>query len=805
MLIYTATKKEFNDDVISNCISDKILSSYKHKMGKNTNKSEIRSWQNSMQYMNNVLFSSGIPDNTGISIEYKIPLSSKRIDFIITGKDKNKNDTAIIVELKQWDGAEKTQKDGIVSTYLSGRQREVEHPSYQAWTYAELLKDFNETIREDNIKLFPCAYLHNCSSNDVINHSFYNEYTSKAPAFLKSDAQRLSSFIKRFVKYGDADKIMYRIEHGKIRPSKNLADMLVSLLKGNQEFLMIDDQKIVYETVLELAHRSTEKEKHVLIVEGGPGTGKTVIAINLLVELINREFLVQYVTKNAAPRDVYESKLTGTYKKSHISNLFKSSGVYTDCEENTFQVLIVDEAHRLNGKSGMFQNKGENQIKEIIQAAKHSVFFIDEDQRVTFKDIGEKKEIIRWAEQLGVKIHEMKLSSQFRCNGSDGYLAWVNNVLQIKETANQDFGDIDYEFQVLDSPNDLKDIILRKNEQNNKARLVAGYCWDWITKDEAAPNLFDITIDEHNFSTKWNLKNDGNLWLVKPESVNEIGCIHTCQGLELDYVGVIIGPDLQYRNGEIITKPENRAKTDASIRGYKKLLKENPTLAKKRAEAIIKNTYRTLMTRGQKGCYVYSTDPETNAYFKSLLQNKPLHSKTDSQIIKYSKENNPYPGLTLPLLNHDDVEPFVNAVPIYDLQIAAGFFSETQNIMDHQWVSLPDFIKPSPDLFVAQVIGESMNKRIPNGSWCLFRKNPVGSRQGKIVLVQHQDIYDEDSGGQFTIKRYYSEKSFGDDGSWEHSKIILKPETTSPGYDKIIINENNTNELKVIGEFIAVF
>lgn len=574
-----------------------------------------------MMYMSHILMDDGIPGDAGISIEYKLPQTSKRIDFIVTGKGEDKSDTAIIIELKQWTEAKATEKDGIVSTFIGKGEREVNHPSYQAWVYAALLEDFNEAVREQNIGLRPCAYLHNCVSENVINAPFYGEYIAKAPVFLKKDAQKLTEFIKKHVKYGDADNIMYRIDNGKIKPSKNLADKLDSLLKGNQEFLMIDDQKIVYETAIELSNKSTVREKNVLIVQGGPGTGKSVVAVNLLVEFTKRQLLAQYVTKNAAPRDVYASKLIGSFKKSHINNLFKGSGSYTDCEQSIFDVLIVDEAHRLNAKSGMFQNLGENQIKEIIMASKFSMFFIDEDQRITFKDIGETEEIRQWAKKAGATVHELELQSQFRCNGSDGYLSWVDNSLQIKDTANDTLAGIDYDFRVLDTPNALRDTIYSMNEINNKARLVAGYCWDWISKSNRDYSLNDITIAEHNFSMKWNLASDGNLWILKPESVSEVGCIHTCQGLEMDYVGVIIGPDLIIRDGKVITDAMKRAKTDSSIKGYQKLYKENPFNALKKAEVIIKNTYRTLMTRGSKGCYVFCTDPETNEYFKAVIGN----------------------------------------------------------------------------------------------------------------------------------------------------------------------------------------
>ncbi len=478
MIVYSASRRLFSLDVVSNSIETKVLDAFIKRTGYSTSLSEVRSWKNSLQYMNNILSMANTPENAGVSIEYTIPQSSKRIDFILTGKDSARRETAIIVELKQWEDVQISEKDGIVKTFLGRQIREVSHPSYQAWTYAALLEDFNEVIRNDNIQLKPCAYLHNCSENDVVNNSHYMEYTSKAPLFIRTDAERLAQFVKKYVKYGDPE-LMYRIENSRISPSKHLADKLSSMLQGNQEFIMIDDQKLVYETALYLAEQPM---KNVLIVEGGPGTGKSVVAVNLLVELTKRKRLVTYVTKNAAPRTVYQAKLTGSFKKSHITNMFKGSGSFTCTEENAFDALIVDEAHRLNEKSGMFQNLGENQIKEIILASKLSVFFVDEDQRVTFKDIGEKKVIRDWAQRLGVQVHEMELQSQFRCNGSDGYLAWLDNALQIRSTANIEQGDINYDISVLDNPIQLRDIIFRKNRENNKARLVAGYCWDWITK-----------------------------------------------------------------------------------------------------------------------------------------------------------------------------------------------------------------------------------------------------------------------------------------------------------------------------------
>lgn len=618
MIVYQSTKQGFSDDVVTNNIEVAILDIFQKKLGHKTNLNEIKSWKNSMMYMENILQDEEIPNDCGVMIEYQIPQTTKRIDFILTGQNDNHIDHAVIVELKQWEKAELTELDGVVSTFVGKRIADHPHPSYQAWSYASLLSNFNESVYKENIQLKPCAYLHNYSEEDgVITNDFYAEHIAKAPVFLRKDMLKLRSFIKQFVKHGDKGKVMYQIESGKIKPSKALADSLANMLKGNQEFIMIDDQKVVYERALYLATKATDENKKVFIVEGGPGTGKSVVAINLLVELTKKGLVSQYVSKNAAPRAVYESKLVGTHKKTEISNLFSGSGAFVNSKENIFDALIVDEAHRLNEKSGMFKNMGENQVKEIIKSAKFSVFFLDEDQKVHFDDIGEKEEIRKRAKELGAEIYESELSSQFRCNGSDGYLAWLDNTLQIRETANTTLDNIDFDFRVLESPNELRDLIFEKNKINNKARIVAGYCWDWISKK--SPKSMDIQIPEYNFEMKWNLGSDGYLWIVAPNSVNEVGCIHTCQGLEVDYIGVIIGDDLIVRDGKVMVDPSKRAKTDASVKGYKTLLKKDEKLAREKTRAIIKNTYRTLMTRGMKGCYVYFTDKKTREYFASRL------------------------------------------------------------------------------------------------------------------------------------------------------------------------------------------
>jgi DUF2075 family protein len=620
VIVYQNSKNGFLNDAFTRDIEDVVLSTFRARTGRTVSRSEVRSWKESLLAVAKVLNDDTIPGDCGVAIEYGIPQTSKRIDFILSGANAEQVEQLIIVELKQWESARRTDRDGIVSTRFAYGEAEVSHPSYQAWSYASLLTSFNEAVYDGGIGLRPCAYLHNYTDDGVLTDGFYAHYVQLAPIFLKGDAEktRLRGFVKKHVRYGDQRALLYRIENGRIRPSKGLVESLVGMMAGKQEFVLVDDQKVVYETAVSLATHASEKSKQVVIVQGGPGTGKSVVAINLLVGLTDRRLVAKYVTKNAAPRTVFERVLAGTHRKTEISNLFCGSGEFTQTHANAFDALVVDEAHRLNEKSGLFGNLGVNQIQEIIGAAKISIFFIDEDQRVAWKDVGETAEIARRARKAGAVVTQLALASQFRCSGSDGYLSWLDNTLGIRETANPDLDVGDFDFRVFDSPEVLRKEIVERNRLNNKARMVAGYCWNWNSKKDSRAQ--DVIIKEHNFAMQWNLTKDGGLWIMAPESVKEIGCIHTCQGLEVDYIGVIVGPDLLVRNGRVETNPEARSPQDQSIKGFKKMFKLNPDAAREKADLIIRNTYRTLMTRGMKGCYVYFTDKAAERFFRSRLK-----------------------------------------------------------------------------------------------------------------------------------------------------------------------------------------
>lgn len=617
MIVYNDIKRQFVNDVKDNSIADKILDAIKMRGLNAGHEKEYNSWQNSMQFMRNIVDDSDIDDEVRICIEYNIPLTSKRVDFIIAGADDNGNENIVIVELKQWQKAEIVADDMhyCVRTFVANSDRIVCHPSYQAYSYSSFLKNYSQSISDENINLIPCAYLHNYQPEyrQTLSNPIYKDWFEVAPFFIKNEVSAFSDFVKRHItRKSSKGDLLYLIDHGRLRPSKALQDSLTSMVKGNQEFMLLDEQAVCFDMCLKTMNQCLkDRKKRTIIIQGGPGTGKSVLAVNLLMEYINQSLHASYVTKNSAPREAFLQLLTKSDAKKliNIKQLFRSPFGLSNCDENGYDCLIVDEAHRLVKKMYGDWN-GENQVKECIKASLLSIFLLDEDQAVTTKDIGSLREIKYWCNELGSRLiitDETKLISQFRCNGSDSYIQFIDDILQrLPETIEIDLSELNFDFQVFDAPDKMREAIRENNRTGNKSRMVAGYCYDWNVKHHRGD--WDIIIGD-NFKAKWNLEND-KVWAINPDSFEEIGCIHTAQGLEFDYVGVFIGKDLTYNpeTGRIESNKEAISKDDKSS-GIRSANQE-------KAHQLILNTYKTLMTRGQKGCYVYCEDANLRDYIK---------------------------------------------------------------------------------------------------------------------------------------------------------------------------------------------
>ena len=608
MIVYSATKAQFNNDVNLNRISDKILEKLREKHLSGGQESEYQSWQNSLHFMRSAIDDPDIPNDVEVAIEYQIPRTSKRVDFMIAGADAANTNNVVVVELKQWSKAEKV--DDImrhsVRAYTGGANRIVNHPSYQAYAYATFIKNSSEQVQDERIGIKPCAYLHNCSplARTPLDDVIYTPWLEEAPLFDKSQTMQLRNFIKKFiVSKSSTGDLLYKIDNGRIRPSKALQDCLVSLMKGNEEFMLLDDQAVVFDLCKKYMAQCRKD------------------MVNLLKEFLLKNNNACYCTKNSAPREAYQKLLAKSNYKAmvNIKQLFRSPFGLCNLTSNFYDCLIVDETHRLVKKmygrlvKKMYGDwKGDNQVKECINASLFTVFLLDEDQQITKKDIGSVEEIKKWATELDSEVimnEDTVLQSQFRCNGSDQYIQLINNILQIGKPMDIDLKELNFDIRVFDDPNELRDTLRELNKINNKARMVAGYCYDWNVKHNRGE--YDIYL-ENGFKAKWNLEND-KIWAINPNSFEEVGCIHTAQGLEFDYIGVLIGNDLRFDKavGKIITDRTKISKDDKSsgIRSAKEDV----------AERLIKNTYKTLLTRGQKGCFIYCEDKALANYIRSFL------------------------------------------------------------------------------------------------------------------------------------------------------------------------------------------
>ena len=616
MIVYQNNAIGFRKAVDNNNIVIDIEKVYMQKFGRGIPDNEKRSWNNSLRFMETALRKSDAPDDCGVLIEYNIPSTSKRIDFIVSGHDENDNANFIIVELKQWDKADATDKEDIVCAYTGGKVRELTHPSYQAYSYKKFLSDMNEAIYKRNLKPHSCAYLHNYQRKipEPLTSVQYQDIIKDTPIYFSEDAEKLQNFIKKYVGKGKGMEILYQIESGKIKPSKKFVEYVSSMFDGNEVYTLLDEQKIAYSNIVKYALDA--KDKTTIIVNGGPGTGKSVVAMNAFVELLKHEKNIKFIAPNASFRTTIIDMLTRNkkYSKKRVGALFSGSGNFYSSNYNEFDVIIVDEAHRLK-KKGAYMYSGNSQVEDMIHASKINVFFIDDMQRIRPDDEGTVDKIKKTASIHKSNVIDIELKAQFRCAGAEGFINWVTHNLQIEETANFDGWDGgDFDFKIIDNPHYLYEIIKQKNLEGYKARLLAGFAWQWTREQDGNSNaeVFDVDIHEYDFKMPWNSRYNQYTWAIDNGKQNQIGCVHTSQGLEFDYVGVIIGNDLRY---DLITRKIYSSYDDYFDTSGKKGLKYNNA----ELTMLIKNIYKVLLSRGMKGCYVFCRDKNLQEYLKGRL------------------------------------------------------------------------------------------------------------------------------------------------------------------------------------------
>jgi DUF2075 family protein/phage repressor protein C with HTH and peptisase S24 domain len=803
MRLYSGSSGQFIQDTIQNQIAEKLKSAFFNYFRYYPSPAEINSWRNSLRSISQVFQYAELLDH-GVILEYQLPLTSRRLDCLICGKDDRKKDNAIIIELKQWEKCEESDKDNEVLTWVGGAKREVLHPSVQVRQYQMYLQDTHTAFNDDTepITLEACTYLHNYNyyADDVIFANKFNDVLKDCPLFTADNVDDLKDYLYGRLMKGDGLRILKQIEESRYRPSKKLMDHVGNIIKGKSEYILLDEQLIVYDTVLSCAKKGFhDKQKAVIIIKGGPGTGKSVIAINLMADLLLKGYNAHYATGSRA--------FTGTLREiigTRGSAQFKFFNSYSNAEYNVIDILIADEAHRIRSTSNSrftprVRRTDLPQIEELLRASKVAVFFIDDNQVVRPNEIGSTEYIRETALKNNCKIFEYELEAQFRCNGSNAFVNWINNTLGIKRTANVIWDQHEeFDFKIFSSPLELENAIRKKVSEGFTGRVTAGFCWDWSMPNEDGTLKDDVVIGDYKRS--WDAKPEArilapgipsaSLWAYDPNGINQVGCIYTAQGFEFDYAGVIFGEDLVYDfdKQEWVGDPSNSS--DSVVKRSKDKFVD-----------LVKNTYRVLLSRGMKGCYVYFINKDTERFFKTRIETRKGIEKEKE--LKFSDIIKEEPAVLAQILaDVKEEKKFKEYLPVYSLEAACGKFGDGHEVKEEGWIEVKISRKLDEKMFLTRVFGQSMEPRIFDKSYCIFRASVVGSRQNKIVLAELRGVTDPETGGAYTVKKYKSKKEYDSEDDWHHSDIMLEP--LNPAFEPIDLAKYPEGEIRIIAEFIGV-
>ena len=622
MRLYAGTSQQFIEDTFQNQIAEKLKLAFFDYYRYNPSHGEMSSWRNSLRAISQVFQYANLLDH-GVIIEYQLPLSSRRLDCMICGRDGARADNAVIIELKQWEKCVDADGANEVSTWVGGAQRELLHPSVQVEGYKTYLESTHTAFHEGEnpVILDACAYLHNYNyySDDVIFSPKFDGPRTRCPVFTADDVPKLKEHLVARLERGEGLEVLRRVEESRYRPSKKLMDHVKRMIQGNPVYVLLDDQQVVYDKVLSLAKQGFhDKQKTVVIVKGGPGTGKSLIAINVMATLSGEGYNTQYATGSRAFTETLRKRV-GSFGGIQ----FRYFNSYSHADRDAVDVLLADESHRIRQTSVSRYTRKEDrtglpQIEELIKATKSAVFFIDDYQIVRPGEIGSVRYIRENAERLGCKVLEYELQVQFRCNGSDAFVNWINNTLGIQRTANVIWErKEEFDFRIFDSPDAVEKAIREQVAHGFTGRVTAGYCWHWSMPDTEGNLNDDVVIGDYR--RPWDARPEARklakgipkatLWADDPNGINQVGCVYNAQGFEFDYVGVIMGPDLRYNfDGQAWEgHPENSH--DAVVKRDKE-----------RFTDLTKNTYRVLFSRGMKGCFAYFMDKDTERFFKSRME-----------------------------------------------------------------------------------------------------------------------------------------------------------------------------------------
>ena len=623
MHLYSGTSVDFIDQTSRNQIANRISESFFAHFRYRPSESEVRSWQNSLVRMASVMELGGLRDQ-GVVVEYQLPLTSKRLDVMVTGHGSGGVPGAVIIELKQWDRVDSSPIDECVATFVGGRVRDVLHPSRQAGDYLQYLLDTHTSFSGGDLVLRSCGYLHNMKRDhaaELFDEKF-EDLVRQWPPFTGDDVDYLVPYLDATVGEGGGDDTLRRVLDGAYRPHRRLLEHTAAVIRNEPAFTLLDEQRVAFNHVLALvrAHALSDRSTAVLI-RGGPGTGKSLIAVNLLAEMAAQGYSALHATGSKA--------FTENLRKAvgrRAASQFTYFNSFSAAEPGSIDLLVCDEAHRMRESSNnRFMKKEDRsdkaQVTELLDAAKVSVFLIDDMQVVRPEEVGSSDLVREAAAARGVTVVEHELEAQFRCNGSDAYVQWVDNTLELRRTPHVLWErDDPFDFDVVDAPEELDALIRSRAEEGSSARLAAGFCWPWSKPQHDGTLVDDVKVD--GWSRPWNAKADAgrlapgipksNFWASDPAGLEQVGCVYTAQGFEFDYIGVIWGRDLVYRFDEgWVGQPEF---------SHDSIVKRSAKRAQARFATLVKHTYRVLLTRGLSGCYVYFEDPQTRDFVLSRTE-----------------------------------------------------------------------------------------------------------------------------------------------------------------------------------------
>jgi hypothetical protein len=575
---------------------------------------EQRSWERSLTVLTNDLHDAGL-DEVEILLEYQLPLTSRRVDALLCGMHPHTGESAyVVVELKQWSRA--APVDGTDDVVLDdGRGRRL-HPAAQVGGYCDYIADFNAALGGATTRLAGVAYLHNALDEGVAGLWTYPQSRTRR-MFTGQRRGDFLEFLRSALAPRSGADAADELLNAAIRPSKQLLSLAAEEIQHREQFVLLDEQQVAYSMVMRaVEHARAAETKEVVIVTGGPGSGKSVIALSLLGELSRQGRSVLHATGSSAFTQTLR-KVAG-HRQPRVRSLFSYYNNFIDAEKNGLEVLINDEAHRIretstNRWTPATKRTGRPQVVDLIDAARVSVFLLDEHQVVKPGERGNVHDIVDAAEGLGCNVVKIGLDDQFRCGGSRLYEEWVLRLLGLEPGGPVPWtGDDAFVLDVARHPESMEARLRAWMDRGYSSRISAGYCWEW-SKPKVDYLFPDVQIGE--WARPWNNPKDTRVgdapgrpfWASDPAGFDQVGCIYTAQGFEYDYSGVIFGPDLVWRRDRWVARREHsrdnqvrRADADAFDRA-------------------IRNTYKVLLTRGMRGTLLYSTDPETQQLLESLV------------------------------------------------------------------------------------------------------------------------------------------------------------------------------------------